>query len=200
MRNLLFASGIALVIVQIAFADTIASYLTSACLNQNLSKRSDAVSLPNDLPKEFSLENDTLKIGGQIRTNCCGQHLIIYTIIGDSIIDLRRLDKGGLCDCDCPFAFKLSIPGCTSPYYHVKSENYFGDFIDTIIEIQIGIHTSITTHDALPSSRYSKTAYGESAPNERTYDILGRDVKVALTKNKVYIRMHNSTLKHVLFF
>ncbi|MBN1184884.1 MAG: T9SS type A sorting domain-containing protein [Bacteroidales bacterium] len=93
---------------------------------------------PQDI--NFLLDNDSLWIRGNIITNCCGVHFLIYKIFTDTII-LTRLDTGYLCDCKCLFKLDMKIGKCSADSFRVILTEYYGHYaIDTLIKKnQVGI-------------------------------------------------------------
>ena len=75
----------------------------------------------------YTLENDTLIIYGEIYQNCCGTHTTAYESVADSLI-FHFYHKGDICDCDCMFCFEINVPDISENYMNIHFYN-----IDTLI-------------------------------------------------------------------
>ena len=74
-------------------------YITSNCNDENL--------CPAVI--NYKIENNTLKLFGQIWKNCCTYKTAVIIDNGDSI-RIPTFESGPACTCNCPFCFEINIP------------------------------------------------------------------------------------------
>jgi hypothetical protein len=77
--------------------------------------------------------NDTITIQGIVRTNCCGERLVIVDLYNENQLILTPYHSGSYCFCDCSYDFLIKIPHCRSDWYRIVLEEfYYGGINDTL--------------------------------------------------------------------
>jgi hypothetical protein len=137
--------------------------------------------LSNQDDIRFDLYNDTLHIWGNIRANCCGEHLLVISQYGNSF-NFEPMDTGKVCRCLCNYPFDVKIPQCKLSEYNIKILNF-----DTTIKaatvpnylrnnktvnqtknINAFVEGSSVIHIEIPANYKKVTAV--------LYDLLGKEV------------------------
>jgi PKD repeat protein len=77
-------------------------YITSLCDSQDSCKAG----------VNYIIENDTLKLFGQIERNCCAYNTAVIIDQGDTI-RIPTFNSGAMCTCTCLFCFEIKIPEFT---------------------------------------------------------------------------------------